>query len=303
LEFANHFSEWCYNYHDSVAPHLCRVDRYPTLEQQKTFLKAYVEHSVHGPASGTQTPKTTPAVGAGGVSGISAFMLDSRTPSRHSATGLVHVENMGSNAEDAERDRVYKEEEERRARETEEKVKKLLWETRLWRVANSAQWVAWGIVQASVPGLEEEESEGVKEKSEEPEQRLQSPPHTNTADHAFGRPETLVAQAMLSGDKDALSEAIEEEKLEQAAEAEAEAAKAESEAAEAAGSEGEHDDAEVEFDYLAYAQERAMFFWGDCIGLGLTSWEELEGWAKEGAGSRGMEGWEEFKKGIVVLDY
>ena len=29
-------------------------------------------------------------------------------------------------------------------------------ETRLWRIANSAQWIAWGIVQARVPGLPNE---------------------------------------------------------------------------------------------------------------------------------------------------
>ena len=26
-------------------------------------------------------------------------------------------------------------------------------ETRMWRLANTAQWVAWGIVQAKVPGM------------------------------------------------------------------------------------------------------------------------------------------------------
>ena len=35
------------------------------------------------------------------------------------------------------------------------------------------------------------------------------------------------------------------------------------------GEEGE------EFDYLAYAQDRAMFFWGDMVNLGLVRREEL----------------------------
>ncbi len=30
-----------------------------------------------------------------------------------------------------------------------------------------------------------------------------------------------------------------------------------------------------EFDYLAYAQDRALFFWGDCLQLGLVKKEEL----------------------------
>ena len=29
------------------------------------------------------------------------------------------------------------------------------------------------------------------------------------------------------------------------------------------------------FDYLAYAQDRALFFWGDCLQLGLVKKEEL----------------------------
>ena len=37
---------------------------------------------------------------------------------------------------------------------------------------------------------------------------------------------------------------------------------------------GENDD-EEEFDYLAYAQDRAMFFWGDVLGLGLVEKESL----------------------------
>jgi choline kinase len=30
-----------------------------------------------------------------------------------------------------------------------------------------------------------------------------------------------------------------------------------------------------EFDYLAYAQDRAMFVWGDLVGMGLVKKEEL----------------------------
>ena len=37
------------------------------------------------------------------------------------------------------------------------------------------------------------------------------------------------------------------------------------------GDEGDED----EFDYLAYAQERAMFFWGDCLQLGIVKEEDL----------------------------
>jgi choline kinase len=39
------------------------------------------------------------------------------------------------------------------------------------------------------------------------------------------------------------------------------------------GDEGD-DDAD-EFDYLSYAQDRARFFWGDCVQLGLVKAEDL----------------------------
>jgi choline kinase len=119
--------------------------------------------------------------GGGGVhstsstSSIVEFMLDARVPPGG-----------------------WKEEEARRDEEAEARVKELMEETRLWRIANSAQWVAWGIVQAKVPGL------------------------TGAADSPV--PE---------------------------------------------------DDLGDEFDYLAYAQERARLFWGDCVLMGLVAVEEL----------------------------
>jgi choline kinase len=60
------------------------------------------------------------------------------------------------------------------------------------------------------------------------------------------RPEGLKAEALLSGDN------ITEHELEVL--------------------DGEEKE---EFDYLAYAQDRAMFFWGDMVALGLVRREEL----------------------------
>ena len=34
-------------------------------------------------------------------------------------------------------------------------------------------------------------------------------------------------------------------------------------------------EAEEEFDYLAYAHDRALFFWGDVVGLGIVGRDEL----------------------------
>lgn len=79
---------------------------------------------------------------------------------------------------------------------SEQRVRELMDETRLWRPANSAFWIAWGIVQAQVPGVD---------------------------------------------DKAPKEEDIQED----------------------------------EFDYLRYAQERVMLFWGDCVQLGLVTLEDL----------------------------
>lgn len=87
-------------------------------------------------------------------------------------------------------------------------IEALTVETRLWRPANTAQWVAWGIVQAQVPGLEDKDT-----------------PKRSDADES-----------------DASLEA---------------------------------EEGDGEFDYLRYARERALFFWGDMVQLGFVAREEL----------------------------
>lgn len=180
------------------------------------------------------TPKTTPSAGPG--SSISEFLLDSRTPAG------------GGN---------YAEEEAQREKYTNQRVKELMKEARLWRVANSAQWVAWGIVQAKVPELDYPQVSGSPDElspalptptSEasptmngltfhEPSTDASPTPLPHNHDK---RPEGLMAEALLSGQD--LNEITDEDE---------------------------------EFDYLGYAQERAMFFWGDVVTLGLIKKEEL----------------------------
>lgn len=94
----------------------------------------------------------------------------------------------------------------------ETRVDDLMYETRLWRLACSAQWVAWGIVQARVPGFED--------KSPANEQNTE--------------------KAVPSQSKDF-----------------------------------EDVDEDEEFDYLSYARERSLLFWGDCILMGLIKEHEL----------------------------
>ncbi|SPN99963.1 related to choline kinase [Cephalotrichum gorgonifer] len=195
LEFANHFTEWCYNYHSETAPFACDTKYYPTPEEQHRFIKAYVEHRPQFPHTGT-TPKLTPVDTPGlpqgsSTSSIVDFMLDARGGSSN-----------------------WGEEERLREEKSDAAVRELREEARLWRAANSAQWVAWGIIQADIGGLEDEE-EG---KAGEGEQQ--------------------------NGNASGADEQVE---------------------------------AEDEFDYLSYAQERAFFFLGDCLTLGIATEEELAG--------------------------
>jgi choline kinase len=200
-EFANHFAEWTYNYHDPVEPHGCDTSKYPTVEQQQRFVGAYVNHRPPSSRSHPSTPHVDTPSGSGtpalqhaaSTTSIVDFMLDARTP-------------QGG----------WKEEELKRNAEVEKRVQDLLDETKLWRVANSAQWVAWGIIQAKIPGFQLSDS-----------------------------PEEGVADATEGGQADNGNNSEDET------------------------------DAEGDFDYLAYAQERAFFFWGDCVSMGFISLEEL----------------------------
>ncbi|OLN96393.1 Choline kinase [Colletotrichum chlorophyti] len=211
FEFANHFTEWAYDYHHETLPFLCNTSRYPTIQQQRRFLKAYVEHRPQFTHGGASTPRLGPTDGSStpallptsSSSSIVDFMLDARVPPGH-----------------------WKEEERRAEEAIEAEVKELYEETRLWRGITSAQWIAWGIVQAKVPGFESAEEKEQQEKQAQQE------------------------AAAAAGDADA---------------------KAEVKAAADAAAESEGD----EFDYLSYAQDRAFFFLGDCVLMGLVKKEEL----------------------------
>ncbi|MCJ1251405.1 hypothetical protein MMC30_008638, partial [Trapelia coarctata] len=239
-------TEWCYNYHDPPTAYHCTTSAYPTPAEQHRFLKAYVQHRPQFTPSASSTPKT--GASPGPSSSISSFMLDSRMP---------HVVN-------------YAEEERKREEQMEGEIQRLMRETRLWRVANSAQWVAWGVVQAKVGGMDEalrtakgeneddNEGDGAGEQGQDEDTTPTQSPAPKPSDdqnalsaagaaapqhghsHEDKRPEGLVAEALSSG-----HELPHEE------------------------------DEEEEFDYLGYAQERAMFFWGDCLALGIVKEGDL----------------------------
>ncbi|KAJ5491336.1 hypothetical protein N7539_002903 [Penicillium diatomitis] len=209
LEFANHFTEWCYNYHDEEIPWACNNRLYPTPEEQRRFVATYLTHRPAipgGPASPMASPSGTPAMRGGRpVAAITPLSLDEGV---EGTTG-------GQQLETVEED------------DLESKVRYLMGQTRLWRAINSAQWVAWGIVQAKVPGMDE----GI------------------AAMAAAAHPDCAV--------EDAKAESAVEEKFK------------------APPVDPDIDEEEEAFDYLAYAQDRAMFFWSDLFALGLVKPDEL----------------------------
>lgn len=116
-------------------------------------------------------------------------------------------------------------------------VRHLLRQARLWRVMNSALWVAWGIVQAKVPGMEE----GIAEMA-----AASSAKKDDQHDAGNGAtPKTPSVDADI--------------------------------------------DEEESFNYLAYAQDRALFFWSDLLALNLVNDHELPAPMVEHIKSRALE--------------
>ncbi|RAL63542.1 hypothetical protein DID88_003586 [Monilinia fructigena] len=218
LEFANHFTEWCYNYH-APAPMTwtCDTRNYPTVEEQRRFVRAYLNHRPQYNPLASSTPRLEGRDAPPGS--IKEFMLDSRTPAG---------EREGSISSN-----LYAEEEARREQEIEKQVDEVLREVRIWRLANSAQWVAWGIVQAQIPELDD------------------ASPFVITPDEIDGPQNGILENA--SSDN----------------------AKMEKEDGKEIAKEEQVKEEEDEFDYLGYAQSRALFFWGDVVGLGIMKKEEL----------------------------
>lgn len=103
-------------------------------------------------------------------------------------------------------------------------------------MANSAQWVAWGIVQAKVPGLDE----GLKSR------------------HKPATPSSLLLGTSVASETTSSNEGPKKDS-EGKRDVEEE--------------EGNEDDGE--FDYLAYAQDRTIFFWGDALQFGIVKREDL----------------------------
>ncbi|EXJ83469.1 hypothetical protein A1O1_07092 [Capronia coronata CBS 617.96] len=360
LEFANHFTEWCYNYHHPDHSYACDTRRYPDENEQHRFVRSYVMHRPQFNPSASDTPKMEGRE----KTNIGDFMLDVRTPVGGTGGG-------GGNVIESD----YEREETEREKAQEEEIQSLLRETRVWRLANSAQWVAWGIVQAKIPELDALEKEmemevngksktmaaagammdrvkgmtragveaavagwkGDKNKNlhpmsdplDEEEKRIQRESRGDRPESRYeeeAHHEGDAGVVIVTGEKNpaGLTSPPNEEKTEDTETAgsgvtnggavsparpragtqdqnQAPTAQGTQDAGAVTGSATDEADTEAEagrddnvdntplvhesldpaedeheeFDYLAYAQERAMLFWGDCIQMGLVKEEEL----------------------------
>ena len=281
LEFANHFSEWCYNYH--AAPgraHACNARAYPQPAEQRRFLHAYAQHRPPGLAA-TAAAAALPLGAPASASSVSVFALDARAPS--SGGGGAGGE---AKAEDPDA------EERRRDEATRREVEALATETRRWRVACSAQWVAWGIVQAKVPGMEAglaARRDGASGRKGHIKGHMKGHMKSHMRGHRKSHEDGgSDAEASIGG------ETVGPRDIRAGPEAAASGAggdqprlNGEPEGADAAELEDvphDHETADDEgFDYLAYARDRALFFWGDMLEMGLVREDELPPDVVEGA--------------------
>jgi len=180
------------------------------------------------PSTGSTTALTATAA----PTNISAFMLDSRAPPGEK----------------------YQEQETQSERQIEEETRRLLAETKLWRLANSAMWVAWGIVQAHVPGLPDFAAE------EKKAAQIQDEEEATLSGATAEKGAEGEAEVEKQGGGIVSEEMAEQRESQIQAEQDADLFKPQD---------------EEEFDYLAYANDRAMFVWGDALRMGMVSMKDL----------------------------
>lgn len=221
-------------------------------DEQDRFVRAYVRHR---PQFNVSTPKLGPQLPEGVASkpqaplkrppgpssSISNFMLDARAPTPTDSMQAAEAESTA--AENTE-------------------VARLLNETRMWRLANSAQWVAWGIVQAKVPGMPDFSRQSSADGTPKAVPGISASPEQMSTPTEESGVELQLNGSSHSGPSDTFKDEVE--------------AMREDIAAKRPDAIEENNEAEEEeFDYLAYARDRAMFFWGDALNLGLVKEEEL----------------------------
>lgn len=224
FEFANHFTEWCYDYGDGIEPFAINTHRYPTPEEQDQFVRAYVRHKAHIHVNSPEIDSLSAAPSEGFHNRTHSCLLSQldagglHQPEQTSA--LILRDSADKSVEDAE-------------------VHRLMRETRLWRAANSAQWVAWGIIQARSPGIPVSFNNAMTTESEQ---------HDTPAESTTHRRRTKCSELLGKTAEEGAS------KMEVSTEAEL---------------------LHEPFDYLGYAQHCALFFWGDLIQLELIGGDRI----------------------------
>ncbi|KAI9651637.1 MAG: hypothetical protein M1831_000570 [Alyxoria varia] len=252
LEFANHFTEWCYDYHEPTHSYACNTALYPRPEEQQRFIKAYLRHrapmmtAVPTPNPGTRTGPSSMA-----SSRTNTYDSLSSLPSRTRQSSAASMQMLTPSAFQPEEDnRLTRTDSPAQIDERPEpdeasvdaQVKQLTREAQLWRLANTAQWVAWGIVQARVPGLEDYETA------------------KNMGKESHGADKFHTSRQTANVGRDPQDERHSEEEEDDDNDEDGDP---------------ESDDDSEEFDYLRYARSRAMFFWSDCVRMGFVKAEDL----------------------------
>ena len=185
----------------------------------------------------TQTPSLPPAMLSTPSSGTDVFIPETRVPLHRDSRGL-------DVAEVTEWDKL----ERAAGDQIEEEVKRLMHETRLWRAACSVWWVAWGIVQAKLPRALAKEIECLQvDKLEQAREGVASIHMSADSGQSSNDGQT---SDPLDKPLDIVEDLAEE------------------------GEEG-GEESEEDFDYLAYAHDRVLFFWGDMLQVGVVTEEEL----------------------------
>lgn len=224
-------TEWCYNYHDPEKPWACNTKAYPNPDEQRRFITTYICHQsqvINGQHYYTPSPLATPDINPSMISTprLAPFSLDAPAlPIGAWPTG-------GPFDPDRVRDDML---------DTE--VQNTMRHARLWRVANSAQWVAWGIVQAKIPAMEKELATG------------ESPA-------SIDKDIVRATESTKQEEQESESETATEMETETETPTEILAAQEQQEQVE-------------EFDYLAYAHDRVLFFWADLLSLGVIQESDL----------------------------
>lgn len=199
------------------------------------------------------------SVSHGSISSISSFMLDSRAPPHQG----------GYHAEEREREEAV-----------EAEIQRLQHEIRLWRPANSARWIAWGFVQAKVPGMDEVPKPRGNDASAEGTVSEYRPDvsQVRSADDVDRQTDKSDANLLKHSGLDTDPIRPENAPLAHAAQdkrpEENPIYVGPSMMARSADNETEEDEEEG-FDNLGYARDRALLFWGDMLQLGLVSREDL----------------------------